>query len=187
MSENNNVPYEEFGKRLAGLRKEAGMTRQRLSELCGIAPSTIVNYEHGTRIPYADTAVRMAQTFGLSVEELLGMENPETEMEKAKTVDDMGRIFGKRAADSAQEYLDGTQALLAGGALSPEYQQDFIDIMRNVLFEAEIRAKEKFTPKKFRTPIWKEKTEAMRTAVDEQIKCTTDAMNARAASYNETE
>ena len=158
------------------------MTRQQLGEICGIAPSTIVNYEKGIRIPYADTAVKMAQTFGMTVEELLGVENPDAEMEKAKAIDDMGRLFGKRSADSAQVYLDGTNALLAGGTLSAEDQLDFISVMRKVLVDAEIRAKQKFTPNKFRTPEWESKTAAMRSEVDGIMDAVDTEMYDRAAA-----
>ena len=37
MAADKNVPYEEFGERLIGLRKQHGMTRQQLGEICGIA------------------------------------------------------------------------------------------------------------------------------------------------------
>ena len=166
MTTDKNAPYAEFGERLIRLRKAAGMTRQQLGDVCGVAPSTIINYERGTRIPYADTALKMAQTFELSVEELLGAENPAAEMMKAQAIDDMGRLFGQQAADSAQAYLDGTNALLAGGELSYEAQLDFISIMRKVLLDAEIRAKQKYTPTRFRTPEWVDKTDGMRQAAD---------------------
>lgn len=166
MTTDKNIPYAEFGERLIELRKRNGMTRQQLGDICGVAPSTIVNYEKGIRIPYADTALKMAQTFGMTVEELLGVENPETEMEKARAIDEMGRLFGKRSADSAQAYLDGTNALLAGGTLSAEDQLDFISVMRKVLVDAEIRAKRKFTPNRFRTPEWESKTADMQSQAD---------------------
>ena len=166
MTAEKNAPYADFGERLIRLRKENGMTRQQLGDLCGVAPSTIINYERGTRIPYADTALKMAQVFGLSVEELLGMENPDVEMKKAQVIDDMGRLYGQQAADSGQAYLDGTNALLAGGELSVEAQLDFISIMRKVLLDAEIRAKQKYTPTRFRTPEWKSRTDDMRQAAD---------------------
>ena len=182
MAAEKNVPYEAFGEKLIALRKRSGMTRQQLGEICGVAPSTIVNYERGTRIPYADTALKMAQTFGMTVEELLGVENPETEREKAKAIDEMGRIFGKRSAESAQTYLDGTNALLAGGSLSEEDQLDFIAVMRKVLVDAEIRAKKKFTPNRFRTPEWEDKTDALRSEVDGVIKAVDTEMSDRAAA-----
>lgn len=186
MVTDKNAPYMEFGERLIGLRKEYGMTRLQLGELCGVAPSTIVNYEKGLRIPYADTALKMARTFDMTVEELLGVENPEAEMEKAKTIDDMGRLFGKRSAESAQAYLDGTNALLAGGTLSAEDQLDFISVMRKVLVDAEIRAKQKFTPNKFRTPEWRNKTKAMRSEADALIDSVDAEMYVRAGERGKT-
>lgn len=181
MSKESAVPYAQFGERLIQLRKERHMTRQQLGVLCGVAPSTIVNYERGTRIPYADTALKMANAFEMTVEELLGVDNPDAEMEKAKAIDDMGRLFGKRSADSAQAYLDGTNALLAGGTLSTEDQLDFISVMRKVLVDAEIRAKQKYTPNRFRTPEWEKRTEGIRAEADEIIGSVDDEMYARAS------
>ncbi|MBQ4396705.1 MAG: helix-turn-helix transcriptional regulator [Clostridia bacterium] len=45
MSEEKNIPYAAFGERLTALRKQNKMSRQQLGDLCGVAPSTIVNYE----------------------------------------------------------------------------------------------------------------------------------------------
>ena len=164
-----NAPYREFGERLYKLRSNAHLTRKQLAEQLGISDRSIINYETGERIPYGDTCARMAEVFNITTDELLGLENPEAEMAKAKAIDDMGRIFGKSAASSAQQYLDGTNALLAGGTLSAEDQLDFISVMRKVLADAEIRAKEKFTPNKFRTPEWKERTADMKEQVKEVI------------------
>lgn len=184
MEDTKKVPYAEFGDRLERLRKSRNMTRVQLAEICGIAPSTILNYERGTRIPYADTAVKMAQTFGLTVEDLLGLENPDAEMEKAKAIDAMGRLYGKRSADSAQAYLDGTNALLAGGTLSAEDQLDFISVMRKVLVDAEIRAKQRFTPNKFRTPEWKVKTDAIRSDANAVINSIDEEMSSRSPEHD---
>ncbi len=182
MTTDKSIPYAEFGERLIELRKRNGMTRQHLGDICGVAPSTIVNYEKGIRIPYADTALKMAQTFGMTVEELLGVENPDAEMEKARAIDEMGRLFGKRSADSAQAYLDGTNALLAGGTLSAEDQLDFISVMRKVLVDAEIRAKQKFTPNKFRTPEWESRTADIRSEADVIIDSVDREMYGRAST-----
>ena len=89
MEDGKDIPYAAFGERLMALRKGADLTRQQLGELCGVAPSTIVNYERGTRIPYADTAVKMAQVFHMTVEGLLGMENPELAMANEEAMDKM--------------------------------------------------------------------------------------------------
>lgn len=180
-----DAPYKEFAERLTKLRTEAGLTRAQLGEKVGVAGRSIINYENGERIPYGDTCVKMAEAFGITTDELLGVENPEVEMAKAKAVDDMGRIFGGSAASSAQTYLDGTNALLAGGTLSAEDQLDFISVMRKVLVDAEIRAKEKFTPNKFRTPEWQDRTSALREEADSVIRDADDEMKGRASSREE--
>jgi len=161
-----DAPYRDFAERLTKLRTDAGLTRAQLGEKIGVAGRSIINYENGERIPYGDTCVKMAEVFGISTDELLGVDNPELEMAKAKAVDEMGRIFGSSSACSAQTYLNGSNALLAGGTLTAEEQLDFIDVMRQVLAEAEVRARQKFTPKKFRTPEWEDRTSEMRKAAD---------------------
>ena len=167
-----DAPYRDFAERLTRLRTDAGLTRAQLGEKIGVAGRSIINYENGERIPYGDTCVKMAEVFGISTDELLGVDNPELEMAKAKAVDEMGRFFGSSSANSAQTYLNGSNALLAGGTLTAEEQLDFIDVMRQVLAEAEVRARQKFTPKKFRTPEWEDRTSEMRKAAD---KVTEDA------------
>ena len=182
----DDAPYKEFAQRLIRLRKEAGLTRAQLGERVGVAGRSIINYENGERIPYGDTCVKMAEVFGVTTDELLGVENPDAEMAKARALDEMGRIFGSSAAASAQTYLDGTNALLAGGTLSEEDQLDFITVMRKVLMDAEIRAKEKFTPNKFRTPEWQKRTGKQREQAEQSIRNADKELNSRATS-NDTE
>ena len=166
---NADAPYKDFAERLMRLRKEAGLTRVQLAEQVGISDRTIINYESGKRIPFGDTCVKLANVFDITTDELLGKEKSEAEMAKARIIDDMGRLFGNSSANSAQAYLDGTNALLAGGTLSTEEQLDFITVMHKVLIDAEIHAKEKYTPSKFKTPDWKEHINKLRTAADEII------------------
>ena len=119
MAANKEAPYAEFGKKLMGLRKKAGMTRAELGEICDVAPSTIVNYERGTRIPYADTALKMADYFHISVHDLLGVEDPELAMAQAEALDQMRSINGKKGADRLNAVLQEAEHL-AGGELSEE-------------------------------------------------------------------
>ena len=176
-----DAPYRDFAERLTRLRTDAGLTRAQLGEKIGVAGRSIINYENGERIPYGDTCVKMAEVFGISTDELLGVDNPELEMAKAKAVDEMGRIFGSSSASSAQTYLNGSNALLAGGTLTAEEQLDFIDVMRQVLAEAEVRARQKFTPKKFRTPEWEDRTSEMRKAADKVSEDASASIRERAA------
>ncbi len=172
-------PYQDFAERLVKLRKQAGLTRKELAELVGTAPSTLFYYESGSRMPGADTAFKIAQIFGITVEDLLGVPDAAPLMEKGSAVEDISRLYGNQAAASAQAYLDGTSALLAGGTLSTEEQLDFISVMRKVLIDAEIRAKEKYTPNRFRTPVWQKNTEEIRSSADDLIRSVDQQMQER--------
>ena len=175
MAADNQAPYAEFGRKLSGLRSEAGLSRRALGEQCGVAPSTISNYENGTRIPYADTAVKMARVFGLTVEELLGMENAELAMAREESLDVMRGIHGKKGADRMQAVFQEA-AHLAGGDLTDDQLMEFSMEMQKMALLAQQRLNERYTAKR-----WKDTAEkkAVRTAkavqaIDQAIRSMTD-------------
>lgn len=54
------------------LREEQGLTLKRLSELTGLAPSLISQYEKGDRHPKIENWQKLADYFGVSIEYLQG-------------------------------------------------------------------------------------------------------------------
>ena len=82
----DDAPYKDFAKRLTVLRTEAGLTRAELGERIGVAGRSIVNYENGERIPYGDVCAKMAEVFGITTDELLGLENSELVMAREEAV-----------------------------------------------------------------------------------------------------
>lgn len=61
-----------FSSRLRQLRKEAGLSQQRLSELLGISKSSINMYERGEREPGIQTLQEIADFFKVDLNYLLG-------------------------------------------------------------------------------------------------------------------
>ena len=61
-----------FPQKLRKLRERRGISRRVLSELCGLSKNMISVYELGESEPTASTLVILAETFGVSVDELLG-------------------------------------------------------------------------------------------------------------------
>ena len=153
MATNKEAPYADFGKRLTELRKNAHMSRQELASACDVAGSTIVNYEHGTRIPYADTAVRMAQLFNLTVEELLGMAHPENAMANARAMDQMRGINGKKGAERLHEMYAETTAQLAGGELEDEQLMELTLEMQKMAMIAQQHLNERYTNRKYQATV----------------------------------
>ena len=170
MAANKEVPYAEFGQRLMELRKKADMTRAELGEICGVAPSTIVNYERGTRIPYADTAVKMADHFHITVHELLGVENPELAMAQAEALDQMRNVNGKKGADRLTAVL-AEAGHLAGGDLSEEQLIEYTMELNKMAMQAQQRLREIHTNKRYQGTVEAkaEETKASVKALDEAI------------------
>lgn len=65
-----------FGRALAALRKERGLTQADLSALLGVSRKTIDYYERRATNPSADVLENVAEKFGVSVSVLLGHEEP---------------------------------------------------------------------------------------------------------------
>lgn len=62
--------------KLKELRKQKGYTQQKLSLLSEVSQGKISEYEKGEVIPRADTAMRLAEALGCTLDELMG-KNPE--------------------------------------------------------------------------------------------------------------
>ena len=65
----------DFGLRLRELREKKRLSQQQLADWLGLTRSSISNYENNTHTPPADTLVRLADIYGVSVDYLLGVKN----------------------------------------------------------------------------------------------------------------
>jgi transcriptional regulator with XRE-family HTH domain len=71
-----------FGARLKKRRKELGMTQAQMFEKTGIAPGYVSMIENGRANPTIDMMVKLAETVGLEVWDML---RPETERDGGQT------------------------------------------------------------------------------------------------------
>ena len=60
-----------LSKRIAWLRKSAGMSQAKLSARLGISPSALGMYEQGRRVPALDVLVAMSEVFCVSLDYLI--------------------------------------------------------------------------------------------------------------------
>ena len=61
----------EFGKNLAALRKQKGLTQAELAEKLHFTFQSVSNWERGVSSPDLETLTRLAGFFGVSTDELL--------------------------------------------------------------------------------------------------------------------
>ena len=63
-----------FGERLKELRKGFALTQQQLADRLGVAKSVVSYYESGDRFPSYDVLIKIAGTFHVTTDYLLGLE-----------------------------------------------------------------------------------------------------------------
>ena len=73
---------ETFGKRIAHLRRENGMTQLELAEKMGVTDKAVSKWERNLSLPDAGSLPRLAEIFQVSVDEL--MQGKAEENEKPK-------------------------------------------------------------------------------------------------------
>ena len=165
-----DAPYKEFAERLTKLRTDAGLSRAELGEKVGIAGRSIINYENGERIPYGDVCARMAEVFGITTDELLGVENSALAMVQEEATDQMRSISGSKGAARLRRVYNEA-ASLAGGDLSDDQLLEFSMEMQKMALLAQQRLTERYTNKKYQDTVnaKAEKTAEAVTAIDNAI------------------
>ena len=63
-------------KRLRDLRKAVSKTQDQVSEACGFSKIALTRYETGARMPKTEIAARLAEYYGVSVDYILGRDDP---------------------------------------------------------------------------------------------------------------
>lgn len=76
-SRGNYFMEETLGKRIAGHRKGLGLTQDRLAELLGITAQAVSKWENDQSCPDITMLPKLAEVFGISIDELLGLEKKE--------------------------------------------------------------------------------------------------------------
>lgn len=127
--------------KIVKIREKYSLTQTQLAEKLGVSRKTIQNYEAGIFYPKRTMIARICDLFGLDM----------------ATFATSGELFlaeaqehgGSRERLSAQELLDNTAALFAGGTMSDADKDSFMLAVQQLYWEAkEINAK--YTPKKYR-------------------------------------
>jgi transcriptional regulator with XRE-family HTH domain len=70
--------YIGFGEILRDIRKEKGLSQSELGKLIGTSKAVISKYENSMSYPSYDVLIRIASTFKVSTDYLLGVEKKKT-------------------------------------------------------------------------------------------------------------
>lgn len=72
-----------LGKRILYHRKRLGLTQDQLAEKMGVTAQAVSKWEHDLSCPDVTTVPRLAELFGISTDELLGVARPAEETRKS--------------------------------------------------------------------------------------------------------
>lgn len=134
-----------FAERLKQLRKENKFSQEDMAIKLDISTSAYGYYEQGKTTPNAKTLNILADIFDVTTDYLLGRSYERKLTKKDET--EIGRDLERMKSELMQGNL---RMSLDGEEIDDEIKEFIISNMENTLILAKLKAKEKFTPKKYR-------------------------------------
>lgn len=138
-----------FRLRLKELRESVGLSQYAFAEKFGISQSTVGNWEAGRREPNSATMQRIADFFGVTVDYLLGRDEPKKEKPPVITEKDEKDIQ-KRIINVLDDLHAGDGLMYDGEPMDEETRELIALALEQGMRVAKIKAKKKYTPKKYR-------------------------------------
>lgn len=143
---------DRFPEKLREARKNAELNQTQLGAMIGISQRSMTNYERGIAIPRRSTVRKLARALGVTTEYLVNDEvtDPHANEAQEARIESARDRFGTRGAKEMQDLLDRNVALFAGGEISEEQKDAFMEALSAAYFACKAKAHEKFTPKSLR-------------------------------------
>lgn len=135
----------DFGERLKQLRNSKNLNQTELGKILGVEKSTISMYENNNSRPDDEIKIKIANYFNVTVDYLLGRSsNPKLTKKDERDIQ-------RELEEMQKDFTQGTLRMnLDGEEIDDEIKEFILNNMENTLILAKIKAKEKFTPKKYR-------------------------------------
>ncbi len=161
--------------RIKELREQKGIGQKALAIDIGVSQPTICDWESGRKVPSSKRAAILADYFGVSLDYLLGREDPLMNAAYDTVLSHEFNALPKEKREAALAYASGNSLtardrrdiardmaaieaslesgeglMFNGEPLSPEAKESLLAAMRLGLEAAKLKNKERFTPKKYR-------------------------------------
>jgi transcriptional regulator with XRE-family HTH domain len=114
-----------IGSRIAELRDQKGFTQEELAAMLGISRASLSHYEKNRREPDTNTLAKIADTFQVSIDYLVGRTT-----KSDSVLDEEVREFVDRLELSDAELLEKFALTIDGRKLTPEEARRFIAFVR---------------------------------------------------------
>lgn len=128
-----------FGEKIKELRLLKRLAQREVAQEIGVTLRTYQNYEAGKIPREKEVLVRFSKFYNVPVESLLD--------DKELFYLEVSERFGERGSQQAKKILADTQAYLAGGDLSDEEREDFMESLMRMFLRSKEIAKAKYGKK----------------------------------------
>lgn len=78
---------ETMGQIIAAKRKELGMTQMELAERMGVTDKAVSKWERDLSYPDVNSLPKLAEIFGMTVDQLMQIKTESAQMEESKSVE----------------------------------------------------------------------------------------------------
>ncbi|SKC79859.1 helix-turn-helix domain-containing protein [Maledivibacter halophilus] len=135
-----------FGDKIRSLREENKFTQSDLASKLGISTRTLYNYEKGKLFPKDIKVVKgLAEIFNVSTDYLMDEIDVKIMSEQeSEFLSSAKKNFGYKGKKEAEQIIEKTAAMFAGGTLSEEDQDKFFESITKVYFDAKKKARETY-------------------------------------------
>jgi len=108
-----------IGKSIKTLRKEKDLTQEQLAEIFGVSFQAVSKWETGAAYPDIEMLPGIARFFGVTTDELLGVDVSRIEEEIREVVDKVTAMFNERPFDCEKNYVPALSLLRKAVAKFP--------------------------------------------------------------------
>ena len=138
-----------FSDKVKRAREVAGLTQDELAQAIGVSRRTITAYESEGAVARRSTTEKLAYALKVSVKYLTDEKctDPLAEIEKDEYIEQARALYGSKGVRDMDELLKDNAALFAGGDLSQEQKDAFIEAVMKAYITCKEEAKIKFGSK----------------------------------------
>jgi len=135
-----------FSERMRELRKEKGISLEKLAEMMGTTKATLSRYENSKRIPNIEFVKELAKIFNVSVDYLLGR----TDVRNTFIPDDYTQKYKVTKKDLLQyeDFIKNAGAFFMNDEVAEEDKEKLFKDISELFWKAKEINKEKYGRKK---------------------------------------
>jgi len=126
-----------FGEKIKDLRLDARLTQSEVAKAVGISTRAYQSYEQSGTLPKSrDVFVKLSELFNVTTDWLMSDEE--------HFILEAGERYGSKGAAQGKRLLSEMQAYLAGGDLSEEERDEFMQSFMRMWLKTKEYAKKKY-------------------------------------------